>query len=84
MPKPLRKVIDVLGQVTMFVFYIFLFTQSIGLLKTTAANGGKTSALQIPLVVEYFALTLGMGLAAFRSVQQFVQFLMKKKGGENA
>lgn len=84
MPKPLRKVIDVLGQVTMFVFYIFLFTQSIGLLKTTAANGGKTSALQIPLVVEYFALTLGMGLAAFRSIQQFVQFLMKKKGGENA
>lgn len=84
MPEKLRKVIDVLGQVTMFIFYIFLFTQSIGLLKTTAANGGKTSALQIPLVVEYFALTLGMGLATFRSVQQFILFLMKKKGGEAA
>lgn len=84
MPEKLRKVIDVLGQAAMFVFYIFLFYESIGLLRTTAANGGKTSALQIPLVIEYFALTLGMGLAAFRSIQQFVQFLMSRRGGKAA
>ncbi len=83
-PKPVHKVIDVLGQITMFAFYVFLFTESIGLLQTTAANGGKTSALQIPLVIEYFALTLGMGLAAFRSVEQFVRFLMHRKEGEQA
>ena len=84
-PKPVRKLIDNLGQITMFAFYIFLFSQSIGLLQTTAANGGKTSALQIPLVVEYFALTLGMGLAAFRSIEQFVRFLKNRgKGGETA
>ena len=84
MPEKLRKVIDVLGQVAMFVFYVFLFVESIGLLQITAANKGKTSALQIPLVVEYFALTLGMGLATLRSIQQFVQFLMNRKGGKAA
>ena len=84
MPEKARKVIDVLGQVAMFVFYVFLFVESIGLLRITAANKGKTSALQIPLVVEYFALTLGMGLATFRSVQQFVLFLMNRKGGKAA
>ncbi len=84
MPEKLRKAIDVLGQATMFAFYVFLLTQSFGLLQTTAKNGSKTSALQLPLVVEYFSLTLGMGLAAFRSVQQFVRFLMNRKGGEAA
>lgn len=78
LPPQGRKVIDALGQVMMFAFYAFLFIQSIGLLEATAKNGGKTSAMGLPLVYEYFALTLGAGLAAFRSLQQFVRWAMAK------
>lgn len=83
LPEGARKAINVIGEVLLFVCYVFLFWQSIGLLKTTAMNGTRTSALQIPLQYEYFALTLGMGLAVFRSVQLFVKFLTGRKGGSD-
>lgn len=81
LPEGGRKVINLIGEVLLFVCYVFLFYQSIGLMKTTIANGSKTSALQIPLYVEYFALTLGMGLAALRSVEMFIKFILGRKDG---
>lgn len=81
-PVFVRKVIGYLGQVFLFVFYVFFFVNSLDLLKTTAAGGSITSALAIPLQYVYFAMTLGMGLAAFRSVEHFIRFLMKLKKGE--
>ena len=82
LPEGARKAINVIGEVLLFVCYVFLFYQSIGLLKTTAMNGSKTSALQIPLQYEYFALTLGMGLAVFRSIELVIKFFMKKGGSD--
>ncbi len=81
LPEGGRKAMNVIGEVLLFICYLFLFYESFELLRTTAANGSKTSALQIPLQYEYFALTLGMGLAVFRSIQTFVKFLMGRKGG---
>ncbi len=85
MPKGLQNFINVLGEVLLFVFYVFLLYESIDLMNVTIANGSVTSALQLPLYVEYFALPLGVGLATFRSVEQFVRFLLKRgKGGDEA
>lgn len=81
-PIWLQKVIDIVGQILMFAFYVFLFIESIGLLQTTAANGGKTSAMGMPVVIEYFALTLGVGLAAFRSIEGFIRWILAKKSGK--
>ncbi|MCD8076982.1 MAG: TRAP transporter small permease [Lachnospiraceae bacterium] len=84
-PNGVKKFIDNVGEVFLFVFYAFLFVQSIFLLQTTASNGSVTSALQLPLVYEYFALTLGTGLAGFRSIEQFVKFIIgRNKGGVTA
>lgn len=82
LPKKAQAFINALGEVLLFVFYAFIFYHSVILLQTTAANNGKTSAMEIPLQFVYFGLTLGVGLACFRSIQQLFQYVTKKKGGK--
>ena len=51
-------------------------------MKVTIANGSKTSAMQIPIAFEYFALMLGMGLSIFRGVEEFIKAMLGRKGDE--
>ena len=82
LPEKGRKVVNIIGEVLLFVCYVFLFYQSIDLMKVTIANGSKTSALQVPIAFEYFALTLGMALSIFRGAQNFIRAFTHKGGEE--
>lgn len=79
-PKTVRAVINSIGQVFLFVFYLFFFVNSMKLLSVTAAGKSVTAALSIPLEYVYFAMTIGMGLACLRSVEQFIRFVLEKRG----
>lgn len=82
LPEGGRKAMNIIGEVLLFVCYVFLFYHSIDLLKVTAANASVTSAMQVPIVFEYFALTLGMGLSIFRSIEIVIKNFLGKKGDD--
>ena len=84
LPEGGRKVVNAIGEILLFVCYVFLFYHSLELMKVTIANGSRTSAMQVPIAFEYFALTLGMALSIFRAVEEFVKGFFLKKGGEKA
>lgn len=82
LPEGGRKAMNIIGEVLLFICYVFLFYHSLELLAVTKANGSVTSALQLPIYIEYFALTLGMGLSILRGIQNFILLFKGNKEGD--
>lgn len=82
LPKGVQKILGILTQLIVLLFFIWMFRGSINVLRSIAKSGQVSGTLQISMVYIYMAPVIGFGLAVFRVVQVMVLDLMStKKGG---
>ena len=68
-PPVIRKLVYLLGNVAMLIFFAVFFYQSINVVKGIALSGQTSTAMGLPMYMVYFSTTLGFGLGTIRTVQ---------------
>ncbi len=68
-PKKLRPYIEILSEVIVFAFAVFIAITSVGVFQKISASGQLSPALQLPMQFVYAAPLIGFGLTAIRQVQ---------------
>lgn len=82
LPAPARKVLGIITQVIVLLFFVWMFKCSVNVIKSIAKSKQVSATLQISMVYIYLAPVIGFGLAAIRVIQVMViDFMAAKKGG---
>lgn len=82
LPAPARKVLGIITQVIVLLFFVWMFKGSVNVIKSIAKSKQVSATLQISMVYIYLAPVIGFGLAAIRVIQVMViDFMAAKKGG---
>jgi len=72
-PPVIRKLVYLLGNVAMLIFFAVFFFYSIKVVKGIALSGQKSTAMGLPMYMVYFSTTLGFGLGTIRTVQLVIR-----------
>ncbi len=83
LPEGIRKGLNIITQILVLCFFIWMFRSSVNVIKSVAKSGQVSGTLQISMVYIYMAPVFGFGLAVLRMVQVIVLDLMKLKRGGN-
>ena len=83
LPEKVQKILRILTQVIVFLFFAWMFKGSIRVLQSVAKSGQVSGTLQISMVYIYMAPVLGFGLALIRVIQMLaIDAQKKEKGGD--
>lgn len=77
LPIKLQRIFDILCYVSILVFFMYLFFNSIGVVKAIKISGQLSPANGIPMYMIYVASTIGFLLAIIRSIQKLVYYIGK-------
>jgi len=80
-PVKLRPYIEILSEVLIFLFSIFIVVTSITVVQKIAASGQHSPALGLPMQLVYAAPLVGFILTAFRSLQTIGKKVKNLKTG---
>lgn len=80
-PKKARPYIEILSEVLIFLFSIFIVVTSITVVQKIAASGQHSPALGLPMQLVYAAPLVGFILTAFRSLQTICKKIKNLKTG---
>ncbi len=83
LPRKLRMLINIIIQVVMMIVFAAFAYCSSDVLTATAMSGQKSTAMQIPMTVPYFATITGFMLATIRSAQAVFQAIKMFVNGED-
>ena len=78
-PKGIRKFINIINHILMFVFFVFMFYHSTGVVQSAINSGQRSPALGIPMYIVQISSVVGFGLAAIRILQSLIISLKKTK-----
>lgn len=72
LPAGVKKALWALGYILMFVFFIFMFKNSIGVVQSSINSGQKSPALGLPMYLIQLSSLVGFGLAIIRTLQALI------------
>lgn len=78
-PKPVQKIIRLIGKVILIFFFAFLFRYSINVVQAAMASGQKSPALGIPMYFIQSATVVGFFLSVVRLLQSFYESVKPPK-----
>ena len=72
-PKKLRPYIDILSEIVVLAFSIFIAVTGVTVFQKIAWSGQMSAAMGLPMQVVYAAPMIGMALTAIRQIQCILQ-----------
>ena len=79
LPKPVWTILQIIVRVVTFVFFLYMFRNSLDLLATVMKTSRTSTALKIPYTYIYLSTVIGFGLGLIRSVQMLILPLLQRK-----
>lgn len=79
-PKKVGELMEFIIWVICLIFFIYMFVNSITLLKLTMASQRTTPTMGIPYYIIYISTMLGFGLGVVRSIQLLYNFVRVRIG----
>lgn len=73
LPEPMRKGMDILVYVLLFVFFLYLFISGLDVYQNMAESGQVSAALRMPTKYLYAVVEFGFLLSMVRTVQVLVE-----------
>jgi TRAP-type C4-dicarboxylate transport system permease small subunit len=83
LPRILRHSLEIVTELIVFVFFGYLFFNSIDVVKAIYASGQISPANGIPMYLIYIATTVGFALTLVRCIQSII-YLIAKLGQEKS
>lgn len=71
-PAGVKKALYAMGYLLMFVFFIFMFKNAIGVVQSSMNSGQKSPALGLPMYLIQLSSLVGFGLAIIRTLQALI------------
>lgn len=72
LPEKVRRKLDFILYILMIIFFIFMFYNAIGVVKSSISSKQRSPALGIPMYVVQVSSVIGFGLAIIRSIQSVI------------
>jgi TRAP-type C4-dicarboxylate transport system permease small subunit len=82
LPEGVKKVLWIIGYLLMFIFFIFMFKNSIGVVQSSMNSGQRSPALGLPMYLIQFSSLVGFGLAIIRTLQALILTIKAPIGKE--
>lgn len=79
LPKGIKKSLNIINHIIMFVFFIFMLYNSTGVVQSAINSGQRSPALGIPMYLVQVSSVVGFALATVRILQSLIITLNKTK-----
>ena len=76
-PQKVRTVFAVLADVTLLVFFVYMVYVGVGVTANLIQTNQLSSALRLPMWIVYLSLAVGCAMAALRTIQVYVQKILR-------
>lgn len=77
LPSNLKRLLKIVAELVVLVFFAYLLTKSIPVVKMIRDSGQTSPAMEIPMYVVYLSAVVGFLLAVIRSIQSLLETVKK-------
>ena len=78
-PAPLRKVLDIVAELSMTLFFLYMSVEGMKAIRSIMENGTTSPALRMPMWVLYISFWLGCVMSLVRLIQSWIKRIAAMK-----